>query len=325
MTVSTFAGGAGYLDGTGTAALFSSPLGIVSDHNGNFYIADTYNSRIRKMTSNAVVTTLSGSDIQGNKDGNIDTATFYYPRGIAMDSHGNLFITSINGSNIRKITPTGIVSTFAGDPNAPGYVDATGTAARFTSPGAITIDGNDNIFVTDGTTQGSIIRKITSTGVVTTFAGSGLIGSADGNGTSASFNQPTGLVTDPNGNLFVSDYGNNNIRKITPAGDVTTFAGNGIQGTTDGPALSASFYSPVGIARDANGNFYVTESDDKIRIITSDEIVTSLAGDDQAPSSVDGVGKYAGFASPSGIAIGPDGVIYVLDSYYSFIRKMIVE
>jgi hypothetical protein len=247
-----------------------------------------------------------------------------------MDSKGNLFVTGIGLGNIRKITPNGMVSTFAGDPNgSTGYVDATGTSARFTIPGAMTIDGNDNIFLLDGSTgpaSGGIIRKITSAGVVTTFAGSGLNGSADGNGTAASFNQPSSLTIDSSGNLFVVDYGNNNIRKITPAGDVSTFAGSGIQGSDDGPALTASFYFPSGIVRDQNGNFYITEgASQKIRMITSDNIVVTLAGGDNLGGPVDGVGFFASPGIPSGIAIGPDGLIYVLDSYFSFVRKMILE
>jgi hypothetical protein len=171
-----------------------------------------------------------------------------------------------------------------------------------------------------------VIRKITSAGVVTTFAGSGSVGSADGNGTAASFNQLSGLAIDSIGNLFVTDYSNNNIRKITPAGDVTTFAGNGIQGSADGPALTANFYFPSGIVLDQNGNFYVTEGvSQKIRMITSDNIVVTLAGGDNLGGPVDGVGYFASPGSPYGIAIGPDGVIYVLDSYYSFIRKMIIQ
>jgi sugar lactone lactonase YvrE len=277
------------------------------------------------MSSAAVVTTLSGTGVQGNKDGYIDTATFTYPWGVAMDSQGNLFV--ICRSTIRKITPNGIVSTFAGDPNGLyGHIDATGTSALFYSLYVITIDESDNIFVADVPAGGgAMIRKITPTGVVTTFAGNSSVGSADGNGSAASFNDPYGLVTDPNGNLFVCDYGNNNIRKITPAGDVTTFAGNGAPVSADGPALSASFNGPIGIARDSHGNFYVVDAtSSRIRMITSDGIVVTLAGNDQT-GIVDGVGQYAGFFGPTGIAIGPDGVIYVLDSYYSFIRKMIVQ
>jgi sugar lactone lactonase YvrE len=277
------------------------------------------------VTSTGVVTTLSGTGVEGNKDGFMDTATFSYPSGMAMDSQGNLFVTDLNGNTIRKITPMGIVSTFAGSTSmAQGTTDGTGTAARFFSPAAIAIDGNDNIYIADG--NNSLIRKITPAGVVTTFAGSGTPGSADGNGTAASFNYPFGLVIDPNGNLYVTDIANNNIRKITPAGDVSTFAGSGIEGSTDGSALSARFSGPIGIVRDQSGNFYVLEQTAaKIRMITSGGMVVTLAGGDVNSVSVDGAGKFAGFSFPRGITMDPDGSMYVTDSYSSVIRKIVVQ
>jgi hypothetical protein len=325
LTVTTIAGSGtqGYSDGTGTGASFNGPWGIAGDGNGNYYVVDTYNNRIRKVTAAGVVTTVSGTNYQGNTDGPVATATFGAPFGIAIDSHGNLFVTTL-WNNIREITPAGIVSTFAGNPlGTPGSADGTGTAARFNAPLGITIDANDNIFVADA--QNRAIRKITPAGVVTTFAGSGTSGSADGTGTTASFNEPYGLGKDVNGNIYVVDPGNNNIRKITQAAAVTTFAGNGTKGAADGPALLASFNAPIGIVSDHAGNFYVTdEQAGRIRMITADGQVVTLAGNGQQ-ASVDGIGNFASFSYPLGICIDPNDTMYLIDNGTAVIRKMVVQ
>jgi sugar lactone lactonase YvrE len=325
LTVTTIAGSGtpGYSDGTGTGASFHGPWGIVGDGNGNYYVADAYNNRIRKVTAAGVVTTISGTNFQGNIGGPVATATFGAPFGIAMDSHGNLFITTL-WNTIREITPAGIVSIFAGDSlGNPGSTDGTGTAARFNTPVGITIDANDNIFVADA--QNRSIRKITPAGVVTTFAGGGPSGSADGTGTAASFNEPWGLGKDANGNIYVVDAGNNNIRKITQAGVVTTFAGNGTKGAADGPALLASFNAPIGIVADRAGNFYVTdEQAGRIRMITAGGQVVTLAGNGQQVS-VDGIGNFASFSYPLGIWIDPNDTMYLIDNGTAVVRKMVVQ
>ncbi|PWT76933.1 MAG: hypothetical protein C5B59_05370 [Bacteroidetes bacterium] len=326
LTVTSIAGSGNYSfsDGTGTGASFNGPWGIVGDGNGNYYVGDGFNSRIRKVTAAGVVTTVSGTNFQGNIDGPVDTATFGDPFGIAIDSHGNLFVTTMGWNDIRKITPAGMVSTFAGDPfGSFGTADGTGTAARFHTPLGITIDANDNIFIADADNR--TIRKITPAGEVTTFVGSGTKGSADGTGTAASFNQPFGLGKDANGNIYVVDAGNNNIRKITQAGVVTTFAGNGTQGAADGPALSASFHQPIGIVSDHAGNFYVTdEAAHRIRMITADGNVVTVGGNGQN-ASVDGVGGFAGFSYPLGICIDPDDTMYLIDNGSAKVRKVVVQ
>ena len=217
-----------------------------------------------------------------------------------------------------------VVSTFAGDPNGTGgSVDGTGTAARFYSPVGITIDKNDNVFVTDG--GNNKIRKITPAGVVTTLAGSGASGSADGTGTAATFNGPWGIGVDASDNLYVCDVQNYKIRKVTQAGVVTTFAGDGTIGVVDGPVLSARFNGAIGIVADKNGNFYVTDGGSgKIRMISPDGQVYTLAGNG-TNSSTDGSGNFASFSGPLGIAIDPSGVLAVVDRGSQKIRKIVVQ
>ncbi len=326
LTVTTIAGGnpGPFSDGTGTGANFSGPWGIAGDGNGNYYVGDASNNRIRKVTSAGVVTTFAGTGAWGSLNGAATAASFGGPFGTAFDSQGNLFVSCAGANNIREITPAGVVSTFAGDQNGnAGYTDATGTAARFNVPLGIAIDKNDNLFVMDA--QNNRIRKITPAGVVSTFAGSGITGSTDATGTSASFNQAWGIGIDASNNLYVVEAGNNKIRKVTPAAVVTTFAGSGAQGSADGPALSATFNKPIGIVADAAGNFYVSDQgNQKIRMITSNGTVVTLGGNG-TQASTDGVGGFASFGSPLGMAIDPNGVIYMIDNFTATVRKIIVQ
>ena len=262
--VTTFAGSAGTsgtTDGTGTAARFNRPTGIKIDSNGNLFVADTLNHTIRKITSAGVVTTFAGTaGTSGTTDGTGTAARFNSPSGIEIDASGNLFITDYANDTIRKITSSGVVTTFAGSAGTSGSTDGTGTAARFNRPSGIEIDSSGNIFVTD--TSNHTIRKITSAGVVSTFAGTaGSSGTADGTGSAARFNSPSDIELDANGNLYVADLQNHAIRKITSAGVVSTFAGTaGSSGTTDGTGSAARFNTPLGIKIDANGNVFVADS-----------------------------------------------------------------
>ena len=176
-------------------------------------------------------------------------ATFGMPYGIAIDKDGNLYVSDLGFNNIRKITPGGMVSTLAGSLNGlSGSDDGPGTAARFNVPLGLVTDPGDNVFVVDA--QNNKIRKITPLGMVTTVAGSGAVGAADGGATIASFSTPLAIAIDAGGNLYVTEQGNYKIRKITAAGDVSTFAGSGTAGSADGMGTAASFNFPVGIAID---------------------------------------------------------------------------
>ncbi len=265
--VSTFAGSgtAGSTDATGIAASFNSPRGVCTDATGNVYVADELNHKIRKITPAGVVSTFAGSGTAGSADATGIAASFYYPCGVCTDATGNVYVADYSNHKIRKITPAGVVSTFAGSGTA-GSTDATGIAASFYAPIGVCTDAAGNVYVADA--NNSKIRKITPAGVVSTFAGSGANGSTDATGIAASFNFPYGVCTDATGNVYVADYSNHKIRKITPAGLVSTFAGSGVVGSTDATGIAASFNLPYGVCTDASGNVYVAEEGNhKIRKI----------------------------------------------------------
>lgn len=258
--VTTFAGsgsGGAIVNGTGTAAGFYAPYGITIDGSGNLYVGEYANQAIRKITPAAVVNTLAGNGTAGNQNGTGTNATFNQPVGLAVDAAGNVFIADYINHLIRKITPAGVVTTFAGS-GAAGLTNGTGTAASFNGPFALTFDAGGNLIVADYLNHA--IRKITPSGVVTTIAGNGTAGYVDATGSAARFNRPAGLAVDATGNIFICDAQNNRIRKITSTGIVTTIAGSGNAGTTDGNGITSEFNYPLGLCGDfANYAIYVAD------------------------------------------------------------------
>lgn len=325
---STFAGSpaGGAVDGTGSAARFYNPRAVAVDASGNCYVADTYNYTIRKITSAGVVTTLAGlAGYAGSVDGTGSAARFSYPAGIAVDASGNVFVGDTSNNVIRKVTPAGVVTTFAGLMGATGSANGTGTAARFYSPSGVAIDGAGNLYVADATN--CTIRKITSTGTVSTLAGTaGSRGANDGQGGAASFNGPEAVTVDASGNVYVADVGNHSIRKITSAGLVSTLAGSGsfeYMGSTDGTGSAARFYNPYGVAVDTAGNVYVGDyRNHTIRKITPAGEVTTLAGLASTIGSADGTGPVARFNYPAGLSVDGSGNVYVADLNNNVIRKI---
>jgi sugar lactone lactonase YvrE len=288
---------------------------------GNMYVADQQNHRIRKITPAGLVSTLAGSGEWGFADGASGVAQFNGPNGIAVDASGNVYVADDMNHRIRKITPAGVVSTLAGNGTA-GFNNGTGEAAQFYAPMGIAIDASGNLYVADGGNHR--IRKVTPAGVVTTFAGNGTAGYVNGAGVAAQFNSPTDVAVDASGNMYVADLNNRRIRKITPAGFVTTFAGSGADGNDNGTGEEASFRYPVGVATDASGNVYVADfNGNRIRIITPAGVVSTLAGSSLGFSN--GVGDAARFSSPTGVAVDASGNIYVADQQNHSIRKIVVE
>ncbi|HEY2324047.1 MAG TPA: hypothetical protein VGJ82_14415, partial [Thermoanaerobaculia bacterium] len=315
--VTTFAGRAGFSgssDGTGSAARFHYPRGLASDANGNIYVADSSNDTIRKITPAGVVTTVAGSaGFYGDVDGHTYWAVFNAPERVALDGAGNIYVSDCANLKVRKIDLNGDVTTIAGNSDPGGFIDGPAASARFRYPHAAVSDSAGNVYVAD--IYNDSIRKIRA-GIVSTLAGNGYSGAVDGTGSAARFNSPQGLAIDAGANVYVADHDNQAIRKITPAGVVTTFAGHlGSTGSSDGTGSSAFFYGPAGIATDSAGNFYVTDQyNATVRKITPAGVVTTLAGLAGARGNTDGIGNAARFNVPIGIAVDGAGNVYVSDS-----------
>lgn len=256
VTTLAGSGAAGFANGTGVAAVFNGPADLAVDVSGNVYVADTQNDRVRKITPAGIVTTLAGSGTDGYADGNSAAARFGGITGITVDSYGNVYVADSSNNRIRKIFPTGVVSTVAGS-GVAGYAEGSGATAVFNSPNDVTVDSSGNLYVSD--TGNNRIRRISPTGTVTTLAGSGIAGTSDGVGTAANFNTPAGIAVSPTGIVFVNDLATHRIRKITPSGVVSTYAGSGAIGHDDGRGQYASFQFNEGMALDASGNLYVTD------------------------------------------------------------------
>ena len=301
-------GSAGSADGTGTAAQFNRPIALAVDGAGNVYVVEGASFRLRKITPEGAVTTLPGS--------------FNYPAGVAIDGNGTLYVANTSEQSIDTVSAAGVVTALAGGGRAPGYADGTGSAAKFNYPYGVAVDGLGNAYVAD--TFNNVIRKITSAGVVSTLAGQApQPGFLDGTGGEARFNNPLALAADAGGTVFVADFLNQTIRKITPAGVVTTLAGKApLSGGADGTGADARFDSPYGIAIDSQGNLFVAEEfNHTVRQVTAAGEVTTIGGLAKSPGSADGAGNVARFNRPAGIAVDSQGNIYVADQFNHLVRK----
>lgn len=314
-TVSTLAGSgtAGYANGTGAAALFNNPQGIAVDASGKIYLADSFNSRLRTVTATGEAADFAGNGTLGYLDDNAADAEFYGPHGMAIDATGNVYVADLGNNVIRKITPGGVVSTFAGSGTA-GFTNATGTAATFNNPSGVAVDLAGNVYVADY--GNNAIRKITSAGVVTTLAGFKSGGFVNATGTAAGFKHPNAIAVDATGNVYVADQGNSAIRKITAAGAVTTVAG--------GPTQTQLLNFPAGIALDKDGNIFIADEGGRVIECTTNNVLYILAGTLNVTGFTNGDGSTALFNNPQAITVDKNGNVYVADQNNNAIRKLTV-
>jgi len=329
QTTLTFAGSgsAGSMNGTGTSANFRGPLNTAVDKFGNVYVADSDNDLIRKISPLGVVTTFAGSGMEGATDGFGVTASFRHPSALVVDDSGNVYVSDQQNHKIRKITPAGQVTTLVGT-GVAGSSDGTGIAASFSSPIGLAIDPGLNLYVADY--GNSKIRKINLlTSVVTTYAGTGAQGATNGSALSATFKNPMGLAIDGAGNMFVADRMNYMVRKITQAGVVSTYAGSGSAGSANGLGTAASFNRPNAVATDPFGNVYVADDQNHvIRKITSSGgqgLVTTFAGLVATTGLVNGTGSVVRFNAPYGLCVDSRSNIYVAENFNHTIRKIITK
>ena len=329
QNVLTFAGSgtSNYNEGSGDLASFNRPSGIVADSSGNLYVADSENNVIRKIDSQGVVTTYAGN---GNwehdrVEGFRTDVGFAHPRVLVFNANGELLVFEGGRHRISKIDNSGNVTRVIGDYNGSGEGDSDGdnTMAQFRNIRGMVFDSSGNLFVTDD----AKIKKISfdagdGSASSITFAGTGNWGYADGAGSNAEFREPFGITIDSSDNLYVADRHNHRIRKITPSGDVSTYAGANNDGYQDGSLLSSRFRSPSGISTDSNGDMYITEIDGyRIRKIdTSESNVSTVAGSGMY-GHLDSDLLSSKFKRPIGIT-SSSSAIYISDTDAHRIRKI---
>jgi trimeric autotransporter adhesin len=329
--ISTVAGNgtSGYSgdNGPSTAARLNSPYDVAVDSSGNLYIADTNNYRIRKVTTDGTINTVAGNGSMGyNGDGQPATAaTLWSPYGMAIDSTGNLYIAENSNNRIRKVT-AGMIATVAGN-GLTGFSGDGGpaTAARVSNPTGVAHDSAGNLYITGNYYHR--IRKVTADGIITAVAGTGTkgYGGDGGPATSAQLNNPYSIAIDSAGSLYIADYGNYRVRKVT-AGVITTVAGNGSMGYSGdgGPATAAQLAGPEGMAVDSAGNLYIADYDDcRIRKVTAAGMISTVAGNGSCGYSGDGGRAMAAMLySPAAVAVDSAGNLYIADSANNRIRKV---
>jgi len=318
-TITTLVGGATGDGGLGVFGYLSQPAGIARDNSGNTYVTDTNNNRVRKVAANGIVTTVAGTGEPGlsGDGGPATSAQLNSPAGLALDKSGNLYIADSNNRVIRKVSSAGTITTVAGTGGCCGYTGDGGpaTSAQIGTPYGLAVDSSGNLYISDITND--VIRKVATSGTITTVAGNGTYGySGDGGAaTSAEFRYPYGLAVDASGNLYIADRYNYRVREVS-GGIVTTIAGNGscCFSGDGGPATSASLDAPSGVAVDTAGDLYIADTyNNRIREVTGGTIET-VAGDGTSGYSGDGGSATdATLQAPGSIAVDAAGIVAIAD------------
>lgn len=334
-TITTIAGtGVQGLSGDGgpaTKARLDSPRGVAVDGQGNVYIADSRNHRVRKVSRDGTITTFAGTSPGYSGDGGLATsARLYAPEGVAVDGQGNVYIADRFNHRIRKVSVGGTIATFAGS-GIPGFSGDGGpaTSARLRNPSAVALDGLGNVYIADR--DNMRVRKVNPGGMITTIAGTGTQGfSGDGGpATSAQLRFPDGVAVDTQGNIYIADSQNNRVRKVS-GGKITTFAGTGACGSLVGDgglATSATVCFPRGVAVDGKRNVYIADvNNSRVRKVSRDGTITTFAGAGTCGTVVGngGPATRAQLCSPSGVAVGGKGNVYIAEEGRSRVRKVIV-
>ena len=329
--ITTTAGNVGFRfsgdGGPAVAATLYNPYHAAIDNSGAIYVVDTANARIRMIAPTGVIATVAGNGLHSfSGDGGPATnGALGFPAAVALDPAGNLYIADQLNNRVRKVTPTGVISTVAGGGTAGDGSPATGASLR--APSGLAVDAPGNVYISE--LLANRIRRINRDGTIATIAGNGSAGfSGDGGtATAASLDGPLGIAFDAAGNLYIADSLNHRIRKVTANGVISTVAGNGTSGSSGdgGPAAAASLSLPNDVVADAAGNLYIADTgNNKIREMTASGIIGTAAGTGQPLFSRDGgPAVNAALNAPRGVGLDSRGNLLIADTYNSRIRAVL--
>ncbi|MGD0798642.1 MAG: Ig-like domain repeat protein, partial [Acidobacteriaceae bacterium] len=333
--ISTYAGngtqGYGGDGGAATSAELDGPTRVAVDRSGNLYIVDLFSNSVRKVTPAGVISTVAGNGTAGysGDGGPATSAELDDPTGVALDSSGNLYIADNGNNRVREVTVAGVISTYAGNGIGGYYGDGgLATNAELKLPVGVGVDASGNLYIADS--GNSRVRKVTPAGTISTFAGNGTSGYGGDGGvaTSAELNVPQGVAADGSGSLYIADEMNNRIRKVTPAGVISTVAGNGAVGYNGdgGAATSAELFGPYGVAVDSSGNLYIADlGNDRVRKVKAG-VISTVAGNGAFGFSGDGgLATAAEINNPDGVAVDSSGNLYIGDYFNQRVRKVTYE
>jgi DNA-binding beta-propeller fold protein YncE len=326
VRVETFSGSgqAGLADSDGQVGQFNRPHGLAIDDKGNVYVSDRGNHAIRVVATNGDIRTLAGNGKEGNVDAVGAAASFRQPIAVAVDKSGNVYVADRDNHVIRLIDPSGKVTILAGT-GTKGFANGPASSAQFNEPYGVALSPDEKtLYVADYLNHA--IRAIDlASKQVTTLAGNGTAGFANGVGNKAQFNQPYNVKTDANGRLYVPDQNNHMIRRVDPDGTVSTVAGNGQSGFADGKPSEARFNNPTGLGVAADGTIYVSDRNNhRIRAISPTGSTTTIAGDGTAGQQ-DGPGPVAKFNRPIDIVLAPDSSLVVSEENNHRLRKILLK
>jgi sugar lactone lactonase YvrE len=315
--------------GPATSAQLNLPYGVALDAAGNLFIAEQNNNRVRVVNPSGVITTFAGTGTAGfsGDGGPAGSAQLRNPSDIVVDPSGNTFIADSTNYRVRKVAPGGVISTIAGNGNL-GFSDGTAATAQFNRPMGAVLDAAGNLYITDLNNQR--VRKLALAGTVSTVAGNGTAGSSGDGGpaTSAQLNTPYAIAIDSAGNLFIADSNNHRIRKVTPAGTISTVvgAGGGAGFSGDGTqAIYAQLNGPTGVALDAAGDLFIADTNNsRIRMVNTAGIITTIAGTGTSGYRGDGgPATLAWLSQPRGLTVDSAGDIFVVDAANHRIRELV--
>jgi sugar lactone lactonase YvrE len=304
--------------GPATSAQLTEPRGLGVDGAGNLLIADPYSHRVRKVSADGIISTVAGSGWEGSSGdkGPAVEAVLAAPTGIAVDSAGNLFITDRGRQRVRKVSTNGVIATVAEGLCCFWGDGGTATSARLNSPMGVAVDGAGNVFIAD--TGNQRVRRVSPDGIITTVAGDGTRGFSgdDGPATSAALTFPFGVAVDSESNLFIADFGNRRVRRVSPDGIITTVAGNGAPDFSGdgGPATSAAL-SAFGVAVDSQGSLFIADGrNHRVRKVSPDGRITTVAGNGMPGPSGDGGPATGAALSPRSVAVDAAGNLFIADA-----------